>query len=288
MRQSADSSTIPVRRDVAQPEDNGLPGANDQLLVAEALNVQRSGRPILKNLSFTITPGTLTGLIGPNGSGKTTLLRALSGYWPYEGSIRLSDQEIKDWDSRALARRLAVVRQAPTLSFDFSVKEIVLLGLLPHKSTLQGYSSKDRQQMDNILSKVELSGFADRHMHGLSGGEQQRVYLAQALLQDTDILLLDEPTAHLDVHNQYGFLCAARELTQMGRTIIVVFHDLELAARFADDLLVLDQGQLVTAGKPSEILSESLIKDVFKMKASLYTNSLGQIGITYFSATRHD
>ena len=253
------------------------------MLEARGLSVARGTQTILHNLSFAIASGTLTGLIGPNGSGKTTLLRTISGYWPYQGSIQLSKREIARWSSRALARRLAVVRQAPRLSFDFSVAEIVLLGLLPHKAILQGYSKEDRGRMSKVLAKLELDGFASRQMHALSGGEQQRVYLAQALLQDADLLLLDEPTTHLDVHSQYNFLNAARELTRQGRTVLVVFHDLELAARFADNLLVLDEGHLVATGPANTVLSESLIKDVFQMRANLYTNDHGQLGITYLT-----
>ena len=254
------------------------------MLEANDLMVMRGSRTILHNLTFNIASGTLTGLIGPNGSGKTTLLRTISGYWPYQGSIRLREREISRWSSRALARRLAMVRQAPTLSFDFSVAEIVLLGLLPHKSMLQGYSKRDYHRMASILAKLELSGFEDRQMHTLSGGEQQRVYLAQALVQNAELLLLDEPTTHLDVHSQYAFLDAARELTRQAHTIVVVFHDLELAARFADLLLVLHEGDLVAAGPPKVVLSESLIMEVFQMEASLYNNDHGALGITYLSA----
>jgi len=254
------------------------------ILEASDLKVLRGSRKILHNLTFAITSGTLTGLIGPNGSGKTTLLRTISGYWPYQGSIRLHDREIRRWSSRALARRLAVVRQAPALSFDFSVAEIVLLGLLPHKTTFQGYSKGDYRRIAAILAELDLDGFEGRQMHTLSGGEQQRVYLAQALVQNAELLLLDEPTTHLDVHSQYAFLHAARELTRHAHTIVVVFHDLELAARFADHLLVLDKGHLVASGPPAAVLSESLILDVFQMEASLYNNDHGELGITYLSA----
>ena len=254
------------------------------VLAAKDLIVSRGSRRILQNLAFEIVSGTLAGLIGPNGSGKTTLLRTISGYWPYQGSIQVHEREISSWSSRALARRLAVVRQAPTLSFDFTVAEIVLLGLLPHKSVLQDYSKSDFERVQSILGRLELDGFERRKMHTLSGGEQQRVYLAQALIQDAELLLLDEPTTHLDVHSQYAFLNEARKLQQQGRTILVVFHDLELAARFADHLLVLSEGRLVAAGPPRSILSESLIQDVFKMQASLYNNEHGELGITYLSA----
>ena len=254
------------------------------ILTAKDLKVSRNGQTILHNLSFDITPRTVTGLIGPNGSGKTTLLRTISGYLPYQGSIQLLNREIKHWQARALARKLAVVRQAPSLSFNFTVAEIVLLGLLPHKTLFQSTSRRDLDYLQTALKKVGLEGFARRRVHSLSGGEQQRVYLAQALLQNADMLLLDEPTTHLDVSNQYNFLHTARELIDQGRTIIVVFHDLELAARFADKLLVLHKGHLFTAGPPSSILNEALIRDVFRMHASIYVNVTGQTSITYQSA----
>lgn len=251
------------------------------VLVAAALRVRQRRQTILHGISFELSSGTLTGLVGPNGSGKTTLLRTVCGYLPYTGSLRLQGREVQRWPARELARNLAVVRQASSLSFDFAVAEIVRLGLLPHKGMLEGHSKRDLENLRSVLAQVDLDGFASRRMHSLSGGEQQRVYLAQALLQNANILLLDEPTTHLDVSHQYRFLRVIRELADGGHCVVVVFHDLELAARFSDNMLVLQNGRLVAEGPPENVLTKALLADVFRMQASVYATGTGQTGITF-------
>ena len=238
-------------------------------LSAYNLNVTLSGSPILKGISLDIEPGTWTGVLGPNGSGKTTLLKAIAGLLPYEGNLTLEPKSIDEWAPRDLARRIAFVRQTHTLSFDFKVGELVLLGRSPHKSSLSSYNRRDFDLCKEALSGVDLDGFADRPYASLSGGEQQRVFLAQALVQEADILLLDEPTTYLDVHHQYEFLEAARSMVKKGKTVIGAFHDLELAARFSDSLLVLNEGRVITHGNPQEVLDEDLLASVFRMEADV-------------------
>lgn len=225
--------------------------------------------PILKALSFEIEQGHLTGIIGPNGSGKSTLLRTLSGILHYTGSLSFEKKSIQDWDKKQLAQRLAVLAQNPTISFEFEVWDYVMLGRTPHKGWLEGESSADREKVEEVLSQLDLKDFAHRHIPSLSGGERQRVLLAQALVQDTPLLLLDEPTSHLDIYHQFDLLKRIRRLVDEGKTALVVFHDLSLAARFTDRLMVLKNGQLVKHGATREVLSASLIEDVFNMKVTL-------------------
>lgn len=251
------------------------------LLVAKDLRVALDEQPILRGLSFEVAAGTWTGVLGPNGSGKTTLLRAISGLLPYAGTLAFDGRPIDAWPARALARRLAFVRQSPSLTFDFTVADLVLMGRSPHKSWLQSYSSRDRERMQEALAHVELNGFADRSILSLSGGELQRVFLAQALVQEADALLLDEPTAHLDVHYQFTFMDQVRELVAHGRTILAVFHDLERAAQYADRLLVLHKGQLVADGAPAEVLTPELIAAVFRMQADVQRTLDGTLRIDY-------
>ncbi|CAM3246544.1 heme ABC transporter ATP-binding protein [Rhodothermus bifroesti] len=251
------------------------------IISAEALSVSLGGRTILHGLTFEISAGSFVGLLGPNGSGKTTLLRALSGVLPYKGRLQLEGRPLRQWPRRALARRVAVVRQAPTLSFDFTVEDVVLLGHAPHKGWLAPFTAQDRAKARKALAAVDLADAAHRLLHTLSGGEQQRVFLAQALVQEADLLLLDEPTAHLDVHYQFEFLERMRALTAEGRTVVAVFHDLELAARYADRLLVLHQGQLVGDGPPEAVLTEALIARVFRMAARLCRLADGALCIHY-------
>lgn len=236
---------------------------------------------MLPDLTFEVAGGAFVGLIGPNGSGKTTLLRTMAGLLPYEGSIRVANQEVRLWNRRALARKLAFVRQFQALPFDFTVEELVLLGRTPHKRWLQEYDAADRRQAHHALAELEVEAYRTRSVQELSGGELQRVLLAQALVQDTDILLLDEPTAHLDVHHQFSFLSAVRRQTSDRRTVFAVFHDLELAARYADHLVVLSHGRCASTGPPSAVLTPHLLKNVFRMEADVDTDDAGAVRIRY-------
>ena len=251
------------------------------LITAHQLRVALDGTTILHDLDFAVEAGTWVGLIGPNGSGKTTLLRALSGLLPYEGTLTLAERAIDTWKAPELARQMAFVRQMTPLSFDFTVADLVLLGRSPHMGWLERYSRKDRQRVERALTRVDMDGFARRPVLSLSGGERQRVFLAQALVQESDLLLLDEPTTHLDVHHQFEFLNLVRGLIEAGRTVVAVFHDIELAARYADHLLVLDRGRLAATGPPHTVLTESLLASVFRMQARLETTEDGTLRIYY-------
>lgn len=243
--------------------------------------VRLDGHEILRDIRFDVPSGAWVGLLGPNGSGKTTLLRAVGTHVPFEGRIALDGRAVEDWSARERARRLAYLRQAPSLTFDFTVEELVLLGRAPHRGWLQSYRADDRSQVQAALSRVDLDGFADRSVLSLSGGELQRVFLAQALVQEADLLLLDEPTAHLDVHYQFAFMEQIRSLVREGRTVITVFHDLELAARYAERLLVLHRGTLVDDGFPEDVLTPECVAEVFGMKARIEPRAGGGLSIEY-------
>ena len=251
------------------------------LIAAHQLRIKIDGKRILHNLDFQIESGTQVGLIGPNGSGKTTLLRTMSGLLRYEGSLTMLGMEVHAWKARALARQMAFVRQATALSFDFKVREMVLLGRAPHKGFLEGDNRVDLERASWALDRVDLAGFSKRSILSLSGGELQRVFLAQALVQDADLLLLDEPTTHLDVHHQYGFLGLVGELVQSGKTSIAVFHDIELAVRYSQYLLVLDKGHLVASGDPLDIVTEQLLASVFSMRTRVEVAASGRLLISY-------
>jgi iron complex transport system ATP-binding protein len=239
------------------------------LLSARSCDVERGGQAVVKGVNFDLEAGTCTALLGPNGSGKTTLLRAAGGTLPYSGRLDFDGTPVRNWPAQARARRVAFVRQAPAVSFDLRVEDVVALGRAPHKRLLDGRSAADRDRVARALDAVELGGFEARSVRALSGGERQRVFLAQALVQNADLLLLDEPTAHLDVHYQYAFLERVRRLCRAdGRTVLAALHDLEQAARFADHVLVLhDDGRLAAAGPPAEVLTPALLAEVFRMDA---------------------
>ncbi len=211
------------------------------------------------------------------------MLRAVGGLVPYDGTITLFGQEVKSMPSRQRALRLAFVRQSLSLVFDLTLTQYVLLGRAPHKGWLAPYSREDYRLVDEALRTVEMTDFADRSMLNLSGGEQQRVVLAQALVQQTDILLLDEPTSHLDVHHQFEFLEHVRRLTAAGRTVLSVFHDLEMAARYCAHLFVMDGGRIVAEGAPAEVLTETLLEEVFRMTTRVHPQPDGSVRIQYLN-----
>ncbi|MFB6247521.1 MAG: ABC transporter ATP-binding protein [Salinibacter sp.] len=256
------------------------------LLSVDQVNVRLDGQTILRDIHFHLAAGRWVGLIGPNGSGKTTLLRAIGALIAFDGHIQLDGQPVEALSARERARRLAYVRQAPSLTFDFTVEELVLLGRAPHRGWMQSYQSEDRAQVRSALARVDLEGFAGRSVLSLSGGELQRVFLAQALVQEADLLLLDEPTSHLDVHYQFSFMQQVRALVAEGRTVVTVFHDLELAARHAERLLVLKEGRLVEDGPPDEVLTPECIADVFGMKARIERPSGRPLRIEYLAPVR--
>lgn len=251
------------------------------LITAEHLSVSIGKREILTDLTFSIPKGTFVGLLGPNGSGKTTLLKAISGLLPYRGTLQITSNDVSTWKASDLSRILAFVRQSNTIAFDFTVAELVLLGRTPHKSWLSGFTAADRTRMRQALEDVGLTGYEERIMTSLSGGEAQRALLAQAFMQEAQILLLDEPTSHLDIHHQFAFLEIVRGLVAKGCTIVAVFHDLELAARFTDALFVLQAGQLVADGPTAQVLTEKLIADVFSMDATCSPQADGTLTISF-------
>jgi iron complex transport system ATP-binding protein len=250
-------------------------------LSVDRLTVAFDGHTILRDVSFDVSAGRWVGVLGPNGAGKTTLLRAIGSHIPFDGDICLNGASVEDMSAQDRARTLAFVRQARSLTFDFTVEEFVLLGRAPHRGWLRAYRASDRERVRGALARVDLDGFASRSVLSLSGGEMQRVFLAQALVQDAELLLLDEPTAHLDVHYQFSFMEQVRGQAAEGRTVLAVGHDLELAARYADRLLLLDEGALVAEGPPASVLTPDRIAEVFGMRAELDRHPDGTLRIDY-------
>jgi iron complex transport system ATP-binding protein len=239
------------------------------LIEARSVTAHLGGRQILHGLDFSVEQGSWVGIVGPNGSGKTTLLRTIAGLLPHGGSLLLDGREVLQWSTRERARRLAFVRQTQPLAFDFSVIDFVLLGRAPHHGWLEPLSSTDRSQATGALREMGLAGFEERSITAISGGEQQRVRLAQALVQDAPVLLLDEPTAHLDVHHQLDLMERIAALAAGGRTILSALHDLPLAARYVDRLLVLDAGHVAADGAPADVITSDLLRAVFRVEADV-------------------
>ncbi len=227
---------------------------------------------MLKDLGFSVPGGSFVGLIGPNGSGKTTLLRAAGGLIDYAGSLKFDGKEVSEWANAEFARKVAFVRPASTIAFDFRVFDLVLLARSVRKRWLQPYEAEDKHAAAMALSSVDLEGFDHRSIHSLSSGEQQRVFLAQALAQEPSLLLLDEPTSHLDIHHQFSFMDRVRSFVNAGGTAVSAIHDLGLACRYADYLIVLNEGGLVDIGSPGRVLTSDLIEEVFRVRADVTYN----------------
>lgn len=229
------------------------------------LNVSYGVRPILKDISLRVKRGEIMALLGPNGSGKSTLIRALSGVIPATGSFCLGGRALSGLDPANRARLVAVVPQAASLPPAFTVLETVLLGRTPYLNFLGQLSANDHEIARCALAKVDALAFAERRVGELSGGEQQRVLLARALAQSTPVLLLDEPTTHLDLQHQVGLLELVRRLArQENLTVLIALHDLNLAARYADSVALIVGGEIKAQGSPAEVLRPDLLSSVYQ------------------------
>jgi iron complex transport system ATP-binding protein len=226
----------------------------------------------VRDLTLEVTPGDVVGVIGPNGSGKSTLLKMLAGLLrPQQGEIQLNGRPLGHYAIRVLAQQVAVVPQSVQFVFPFTVREIVGMGRMPHRIEQSGWwgglsavSQTDRDAVDMVLIDMELEPVAERSILELSGGERQKVLLARALVQQPSILLLDEPTASLDLHHQAAVYRRARSLNQQqGVTVVLVSHDLNLAALFARRLILLDGGRVRRIGSPDEVLTQAELDSLY-------------------------
>ena len=271
---------LAVRSNAASPALVPAP-----ILSCSGLSVALGGRTILHGLDVDVREGEWLGVVGPNGAGKSTWLRALAGLLPHSGSVQLRGREVRDWPGRARAREVALVRQQTDLPFAFSVREIVALGRAPHLGWLSPLSREDRRSVNGALDALKLNDLAERPVTALSGGEQQRVLLAQSLAQQAPLLLLDEPTAHLDVRHRLDLLDHVRQLVGAGHTVIAAMHDLEWAARYSDRILMLHEGRVAALGTPREVLTPAGLAEVFGVRAEVETAG-DELRVRYLAA--HD
>lgn len=235
------------------------------MLRAEGLSHAYGTTPVLHDVSFEATTGEVLGLIGPNGSGKTTVLRTLYGsLTPDAGTVRVAGQSIKRMRAREIAQQVAVVVQEPPGEMMHSVADSVLMGRTPHRKAFQRSSARDEELAVSALQRVGALHLCDRGLDELSGGERQRVLLARAIVQEAPCLLLDEPTNHLDIKYQHQVLQLVRGL---GLTTVVVLHDLNLAARYCDQIVLLAQGQVQAQGTPAQVLRAELVERVYGVTA---------------------
>nr|WP_247003992.1 ATP-binding cassette domain-containing protein [Halosolutus gelatinilyticus] len=230
---------------------------------------------VLEELSLTVEPGEFVGVVGPNGAGKTTLLRTISGaIEPDAGAVTIGGVDVHEVSSKASSRLVAVVPQDTTLSFSFPVRDVVEMGRHPHRSRFSSPAPADRAAVERALERTRTTTLADRPIDEISGGQRQRVVLARAIAQETPVLVLDEPTASLDVNHQIETLELIRELVADGRTAIAAIHDLDLAARYCDRLALLSDSTISRVGRPSSVLTRDALADSFDANAVVTPNPI--------------
>ena len=245
---------------------------------AADLRYEINGKTIVDGVSFELRAGELLGVAGPNGAGKSTLLRLATGILgPSGGGVFLDGEDIARHETKRLYRKVAFVPQNIYLDFPFRAIEVVLAGRYPHLGTFENESPKDVELAEKCLELVDMKGFSRRDVTTLSGGERQRVSIARALAQETDFLFLDEPVSHLDVHHKLEVMELLKSLAREGRGVSVVLHDLGLAGRFCDRILVLRNGKRAAIGEPAAALGEDVLRSVFRVKTASADSFCGNL-----------
>jgi iron complex transport system ATP-binding protein len=234
-------------------------------LEIRGLDLDYGSRAVLRDVNVALAPKEMVALIGPNGAGKSSLLRCVTGLLrPRAGDVLIDGQNVARMERRALAQTLAVVPGETLVAFPMRVEELVALGRIPHERALRGQDDDDRRAVDRALERVGISDLRDRDVRELSLGERQMCLLAMAVAQQARLLLLDEPTVHLDLRHQVTVMELLRDLSQRdGVTVLAVLHDVALARHFFDRLLLLDKGRLVADGEPNTVLSPANIESVY-------------------------
>jgi iron complex transport system ATP-binding protein len=238
-------------------------------LAAEQVTLAYDDHVVVRDLDLQLTEGSFTAIVGPNGCGKSTLLRALGRLMrPTGGQVLLDGRAITRTPTRDVAKVLGLLPQSPIAPDGLTVADLVARGRHPHQTWLRQWSRDDETVVAEALSWTDMAELADRPVDELSGGQRQRAWISMALAQGTDLLLLDEPTTYLDLSHQIDVLeLVGRLHAERGRTVVVVLHDLNLAARYAERLVAMKDGALVSSGRPEEVLTEQLLADVFDLEA---------------------
>ena len=255
-------------------------------ITTQQLHAVLGNTEILRGIDFEANEGEFVGIIGPNGSGKSTLLRCLYRVLtPSEGAVFLDGKKLSSYRVKESAQKLAVVAQHNYYNFEFSVRDVVMMGRAPHKRALDRDTAEDYQIMRQSLKAVGMQEFEERSFSTLSGGEQQRIILARALAQQTPCLILDEPTNHLDIKYQLWLMDIVRNLDC---TVISAVHDLNIAAMYCDRLYAMKQGKVIAQGTPHELLTPDLIRELYEVDAEVSIDGKGQLRIFYCPYSRKE
>lgn len=245
--------------------------AENARLRAESLSSGYDRKTILEDVSLSIATGKMTVLVGPNGSGKSTLLKTMARILvPSAGAVLLDGKQIHTTRSREVARKLGLLPQGPIAPEGLTVRELVGQGRFPHQGLVRQWTGEDAEAVEKAMARTLVTDFADRPVDSLSGGQRQRCWIAMVLAQETDLLLLDEPTTFLDLKVQVDLMELLGELAHRdGRTLVVVLHELSLAAAYADHLVMMKDGRIAHAGSPDAIFTADRLKEVFDLDAKI-------------------
>lgn len=259
------------------------------IIKAEGITVGYKEKEVLRNLNLSIQRGKTYGIIGPNGSGKTTLLRTLArNIKPRSGKVLLDGDNMAHLKNKDIAKKMAVLSQLHGSDTDVSVKNLVTYGRYAYKEWWQGSSEESARIVDWAIERTHMQSFAHRKMCHLSGGERQRAWIAMAIAQKPDILLLDEPTTFLDMSHQLEVLELLHSLNkENGMTIVMVLHDINQAAIYSDELIVLKDGDIYQQGQPEEIINEKILEDVFRIHAEISRDKVSGKPVFHPRLIRH-
>lgn len=243
----------------------------DMIIDVRDLSFDYNRSPVLDGVDLRIRKGEVLGILGPNGCGKTTLLKNLNkNLQPHGGCVMLDGEDLKDLSKKDIARDIAVVPQSNEIRFAFTVQDIVTMGRMPFMGAFSGETSQDLGIVRDAMERTGILQFKDRHINTMSGGERQRVIIARALAQTPSVLLLDEPTLHLDISTQFDVLDLVRRLSEdEGLTVVIVSHDLSMAVRYCDRVMMLKDHKVFALGTPEEVLTPENMREVFNVDAVL-------------------
>ncbi|QJW44857.1 ABC transporter ATP-binding protein [bacterium BFN5] len=245
------------------------------LITVENLSVRLGHKVILKDIHFTVRPGEFIGIIGPNGAGKTTLLRSLRGLWPVvSGSVTVKGQSISSMTDKQLARLMAYMQQEVNISFGFTALEVVLAGRYPYLKWWQNESVEDYELAFKYMKFTGVEKLAGKSVHRVSGGERQRIFLAKVLAQETPLMLLDEPTASLDLVYQEEIFRHCQTLCKQGKAALLVAHDIKLAAKFCTRLILIADTQIVADGEPALVITADNLRKSYGLHSAVFTNQV--------------
>ncbi|MCX6650453.1 MAG: ABC transporter ATP-binding protein [Methanomassiliicoccales archaeon] len=240
------------------------------MLSAQDISFMYREKPVLENVDLTVNNGEILGILGPNGCGKTTLLKLLNrNLHPQSGKVLMNGTDLEDVSKKHIARHIAVVPQSNEIRFAFSVRDIVTMGRMPFLDSFRGESSDDMRIVEEAMEKTGITEFADRLINNMSGGERQRVIIARAIAQEPDILLLDEPTLHLDINHQFEILDLVKKLSDNeGLTVVIVSHDLPMVTKYCDRMVLIHDHRIFAEGTPGEVLTRENMRTAFNIDAA--------------------